>query len=1240
MARIPEAEVERLKAEVPLLELVASYGVQLRAKGKGNWVGLCPLHPDRTPSLVVSPQKGLWNCLGACSLGGTCIDWVMAAERIGFREALERLLRRYPSAAAAPAAARPKRGAGRTALAAPAELPAELPAAPAPAEPSGGEAQPAELLPAGLSDRELMRAVLDYYHQRLLSGPNAALAYLQSRGLADRESIEHFGLGYCDGSIQRLLPTRASKDGAALREALRRLGLVSSERGTERYLNCVVVPVFGPDGELVELYGRRALKRSSSGTALHLYLPAEARGPSRGVWNRECLQSSEEVLLCEALLDALTAWRHGFRNVLSAYGVNGLTQEHLEALCSSRARRVLLLYDRDEAGEKAAARDGKRLMARGLEAYRVLLPHGMDLNEYAQKVSPPHKALELLIRKAEWMGKGKKAPRRPEPAASAAAAGSEPAAPGPAAPELDAGAAAPLAESAPEPGAAAPLAEAASATEPARPRAAEPVLARARERSSSLAAPLAARATKEENVHGGCEDPPGLAGEGASLSSAAKKENIHDNAGLHGAPAAALASDPSGREERERTPAPKTKTSPEAGVEPPAEAAVLAAAGADVTAGAASSLDAVAAGPLELAAPRAAAPELPAPPTGSLVPPAPELGVSVHAAEPGKPFELEVGSRLYRVSGLEKNLAYGTLKVCLRVRFGQEVHTDTLELASARARAQFVKEAAATLALQDEVLRRDLGKLYLVLEGMRDRQIAEAQAPKKPAEAEMSAERRAAALELLRDGRLMERIVEDLERCGLVGEATNKLVCYLVALSRKLPKALAAMILSASAAGKSALMNAVVDFVPPEDVVKHSAMTGQALYYMEPGALRHKLLCIAEQDGAHSASYSLKLLISEGEVSIASVGKDGESGRLGTQLRRVEGPAAVLTSSTAYESDEELVNRCLVTTVNESREQTRAIHRRQRAARSLAGLAERQRQGALERLHQDAQRLLRPLAVVNPYAEHLTFLDEQMRTRRDHGKYLGLIDCIALLHQYQRSLRVLHEGGERVEYIEVEPSDIAIAGVLMSEVLGRSLDELPPHTRTFVELLAGHVRQECERHGLEQSELRFWQKDVRAWTGWSPVQVKKQLAKLVELEYVLAHRGRRGQSVVYELLYRGEGQDGRPFLMGLLDVSRLPEAEAAKAVERKWLWITRGWDPQNRQWDPSGTLQGPVKDPSGPAGKTAPEASSDRPRQASGGPGGEKRSTGVLESVLGARNGTALPAAGGAASGAAAGARP
>jgi hypothetical protein len=494
--------------------------------------------------------------------------------------------------------------------------------------------------------------------------------------------------------------------------------------------------------------------------------------------------------------------------------------------------------------------------------------------------------------------------------------------------------------------------------------------------------------------------------------------------------------------------------------------------------------------------------------------------------------------RRYRIRGLAKNLSSGILKVNLLATCGDEMHVDTLDFNVDRQRMVFSKRAAEELNIKEDVIRKDLGRVFLQLETIRDEQIRKA-LDSKEEEVELSPEEKAAALELLQDPNLLQRILDDFARCGIVGEETNKLVGYLASISRRLESPLAVVVQSSSAAGKSLLMDAILGFVPEEDKVQYSAMTGQSLFYMGETDLKHKVLAIVEEEGATRAAYALKLLQSEGVLTIASTGKDPASGKLVTHQYRVEGPVMIFLTTTAIQLDEELLNRCLVLTVNEDRSQTQAIHRQQREQQTIEGLLARDDRINTLKVHRNAQRLLKPVFVANPFARELTFLDCQTRTRRDHMKYLTLIRSIALLHQFQRSTKTTVHNGKTIEYIEVTTEDIEIANRLAHEILGRSLDELPPQTRRLLLTVDEMASKECERLQMDRSDYRFSRRDVRQYTGWGDTQLRVHLGRLEDLEYLLVHRGGRGQSFVYELVFERSAKDEKPMLPGLIDIEKL-----------------------------------------------------------------------------------------------------
>ncbi len=380
MARIGDVELARLKADVSLVRLVEAKGIALATHGAGgDVVGCCPFHDDRTPSFVVSPSKNLWRCHGACQAGGSVIDFVMRVEGVSFRHAVD-LLRQGVSTGPVEGVP-PKRSTS-----------VKLPPL---AEPS-------------VEDRELLGRVVGFYADTLAESPEA-LAYLARRRIDSAEAVEVFRLGYANRTLGYRLPHSTSVAGAELRGRLQRLGIIR-DSGHEHFRGSLVVPVVNA-GEVTEVYGRKLLDNLRAGTPRHLYLP----GPHKGVWNVDAFAVSDELIVCESLIDALSLWCWGFRHVTAAYGVEGFTADHWTAIDQHRTRRVLITFDADEAGDKAARRLARQLLDRGVEVFRVGLPTGSDVNDVVRHAKQPTDELGRLLRKAVWMGAGV-APARRTPA--------------------------------------------------------------------------------------------------------------------------------------------------------------------------------------------------------------------------------------------------------------------------------------------------------------------------------------------------------------------------------------------------------------------------------------------------------------------------------------------------------------------------------------------------------------------------------------------------------------------------------------------------------------------------------------------------------------------------------------------------------------------------------------------------------------------------------------------------------
>ncbi len=960
MARIPDDVINRLKTDISLQRLAEAQGIELKKHGH-DLIGLCPFHDDKDPSLVITSEKNLWHCLGACQSGGSVIDWVMKAEGVSFRHAVELLQNDHvPSLAAKPV----KRTTTRK---------LDNP------------------FKTDIEDQKLLNRVIDYYHETLKQNTEA-LAYLKKRGIT-HEAIEHFKIGVANRTIGYRLPNAQRKEGAAIRQQLQTVGLYR-DSGHEHFSGSIVIPVIDTHHNVVEVYGRKILDRLRAGTPKHLYLP----GPHKGIFNAEALKAckvapghpdlatfahpyASEIILCESLIDALTFWCHGYRNVTSSYGIEGFTKEHLAAFKQYNIERILIAYDRDAAGETAVDKLSKQLMKEGFDCYRIQFPKGMDANEYALQVQPASKSLGVVIRSAVWLGTGRKKPITTES--------------------------------------------------------------------------MNDEATKEEkNI--GVSEPSSLV---------AELENVVNDI-------------------------------------------------------------------------------LPASP----LPEPSKTDVNTEVSE--RDITINLDDRRYRVRGLQKNLSYDVLKINVMVTDEKGMHLDTIDLYQSRPRSIFIKQASIELGINEDVIKSDLGKVLLECESLQEANIKQAQAP-KPTTHQLSDKEQKDALKLLKSKHLLKKIQKDFNRCGIVGETTNTLVGYLASVSRKLDNPLAIIIQSTSAAGKSSLMDAVLRFIPEEDKSQYSAMTGQSLFYMGETDLKHKVLAIVEEEGASQAAYALKLLQSEGQLTIASTSKDPETGKLVTQEYKVEGPVMIFLTTTAIEVDEELMNRCLVLTVNEDRDQTQAIHQLQRKKRTLEGLIQKSERETLLTIHQNAQRLLKSLAVVNPYAEHLTFLNNQTRTRRDHEKYLTLIDTIALLHQYQRDIKTINQSNKQIEYVEVTINDIEAANTLAHEILGRTLDELPPQTRKLLTLIDTMVIEHCQKQNKERKDYHFSRRDIREHTGWSDNQLKVHCYRLQEMEYLLVHTGSRGKAIQYELLYDGQNENQGRQLMGLIDIEALKQHYDAEKLGEK-----------------------------------------------------------------------------------------
>ena len=1005
MARFSDEELDEIRRNTDIVTLIESYGTKLKERPTPNeYMGCCPLHDDETPSLFVNRAKGVWQCKGACGIGGDCFRWVMKAEKVSFVASVEL----FKANAVGRMAGNGTKAAYVRRLENPTEPTAE--------------------------DHELLFQVAEYYHSQLKDN-KAALEYLASRGLDNAEAITKFKIGVSDRSLGRRIPQKQVKAGKEQRARLEALGVMKEASGHEALRGCITFPVLLSESKVGEIYGRRFTRAPEN--QRHWYLS----GPHVGVWNAEAFQASKEIILCESVIDALTFWIAGFRNVTYAYGNQGFTEELYQAFIKSGIETCWIAWDNDEKSNPLAIQLAQRLMAQGIKCMRIIYPGKIkDANEFAMKVKDgngtAHGSLSMLMRNAEWL--------MPT--------------------DID-------------------------VTKRFVPKHDAP----ASEMPAPIAAPMQP-APKEESQ-------PETS---VSLPDTIPTQSIVDGPTkllLLGAKTLEVA-----------TPIePNQITVP---VKMPEQAGGV-------------------------------RPEAVANTTHSEARPTALLDVEIKDNE----IIIPIGNRSYRIRGLARNTnGFDSMKVNVLARKGEAFFVDTLDIYAARGRNAFIKEASRELALEEEIIKRDLGKVLLKLEELQD-SFALANVEANHKKIELSEPDKKKALELLRSKDLVERILADFDACGVVGEQNNKLVGYLAATSRKLKEPLAVLIQSSSAAGKSSLMEAVLAFMPAEETIKYSAMTGQSLFYMGGTNLKHRILAIAEEEGVEQAAYALKLLQSEGELNIASTGKDPGTGRMETQEYHVEGPVMLFLTTTRDDTDPELKNRCIVLGVCENACHTEAIHKQQRSKRTLDGLQVQNDRKAIRNLHQNAQRLIHPITVVNNYAEQLTFRSDKTKSRRAHGHYLTLIESIALLHQHQRETKtMIDRNGESIAYIEATIGDIELANRLADRFLERSFAELPERTNVLLEQIIGGVRNLAEFQIIELFEVRFTRKDVRRWSTFGDTQLKQHLARLVDYEYLkIESVGGHSRTLVYSLAYDPNSNTTTKD-SGLIDVNRLRVSDQSRAM--------------------------------------------------------------------------------------------
>ena len=493
--------------------------------------------------------------------------------------------------------------------------------------------------------------------------------------------------------------------------------------------------------------------------------------------------------------------------------------------------------------------------------------------------------------------------------------------------------------------------------------------------------------------------------------------------------------------------------------------------------------------------------------------------------------------RKYEIIGLEKKSR--SMKATLRIEKGGKLHVDTINFYSNKERKQLVFDICNILEELPETINADIDRILNACEKWHPNMDAETAKNAGIQIKSISKEETEQALAFGRSPNLVESLLSNFETCGLIGEESNKLLCYLAMTSRKMAEPLSVLVLSSSGAGKSALQDAALRFCPPEDLVKLTNLSGKALFYKERTSLKNKVLAIEEGAGAVEASYAIRNLISsEGLTSEIAV-RDSKSGKMTTMSNTVEGPVSVFCTTTDPDVDPETKSRFLVIGIDESREQTKKIIDFQRKRHSLDGLHVNLNSERVLALHRNFQRLLKPYPVVNPLIDELSYCDDRLQGRRAHPQYLNIINTVAFLRQMQKQVKTFETDNEQIRFLEVDEKDIEIGHKLALEILGKTLDELSIPARDLLKLIDEMLtsrakkvnKKEETENKLTKHDIPFTRRHLREFTGWTQTRLRNHLKELIELEYLLVDSGGNGRVLqTYKLLYHGQGKDGERWL--------------------------------------------------------------------------------------------------------------
>jgi len=448
------------------------------------------------------------------------------------------------------------------------------------------------------------------------------------------------------------------------------------------------------------------------------------------------------------------------------------------------------------------------------------------------------------------------------------------------------------------------------------------------------------------------------------------------------------------------------------------------------------------------------------------------------------------------------------MRVTLKVNIADEpLHAlrHTIDLYNANAVEKLIRKLAEFLEVGTGGIRRGLLELINLLEAYR-LELLEKENEEEIFEYVLTKKERRQAIDILRSEKLLEKTNKMIGISGVIGELDNRLLMYLIFTSRKMQNPLHCISFGSSGAGKTHLQSKVASLIPDEDKVELTVLSANAFYYFKRDELKHKLVLIEDMDGADDVLYPLRELQTKKRIT-KSVVQKGIGGEGITRNLTVEGPVSVAGCTTQEHIYEDNSNRSFLIYIDESEEQDERIMAYQRA--ESAGRINKHDEIDAQKILCNVQRLLKPVRIINPYAEHLILPKSVFKPRRTNAHYLQFIEAVTFYHQHQRESQFDIHTGE--EYIETTIDDIKVANRLIKNILLRKSDPLNGATRNYLEKLKGYLK--------EKSDTQFSNQEIRRELKIAESTLRRYHNLLLEEGYLKRQGGTsKDTSFSYEIV--------------------------------------------------------------------------------------------------------------------------